>query len=245
MLKLQASTSPRRDWAAIVFAIVLPTVVTLAYFVWADDSSADTQQRVYSVAKVLQFAFPVFWVWAVLRRRPSIRPTSLKGVAAGIVFGLAVMAATLALYHGLLKSTELIVLAAEPIREKVSGMGLDQLWKYAVLSLFYSLLHSLLEEYYWRWFVFGQLRRFVPFGPAVVVSSLGFAAHHVVVLAIFFGITSPATWVFSLCVAVGGAVWAWIYERSGSLLGPWLSHLLVDSAIFLVGYDLVRETLGG
>jgi membrane protease YdiL (CAAX protease family) len=76
----------------------------------------------------------------------------------------------------------------------------------------------------------------------VAISSLGFMAHHVLVLGKYFGFSSPATWLFSVCVAVGGAVWAWLYERTESLLGPWLSHLLVDAAIFAIGYDLVRYT---
>ena len=44
---------------------------------------------------------------------------------------------------------------------------------------------------------------------------------------------------FSASVAIGGAVWAWLYDRSGSLLGPWLSHILIDAAIFIIGYDLI------
>jgi membrane protease YdiL (CAAX protease family) len=68
-------------------------------------------------------------------------------------------------------------------------------------------------------------------------------AHHVILLATYFGWSSPWTYAFSLAVAVGGAVWAWLYERSGSLVGPWLSHLVVDAAIFLVGYDLARDLL--
>ena len=47
----------------------------------------------------------------------------------------------------------------------------------------------------------------------------------------------------SAAVAIGGAFWAWLYERSGSLVGPWMSHLLVDAGIFLVGFDLVRGML--
>ena len=65
-------------------------------------------------------------------------------------------------------------------------------------------------------------------------------AHHVLVLATFFGWSSPATYVFSLAIAIGGAYWAWLYARSGSLYGPWLSHLLVDAGIFLIGYDLLH-----
>jgi len=43
---------------------------------------------------------------------------------------------------------------------------------------------------------------------------------------------------------VGGTVWAWAYHRSGSLVGPWLSHAAIDAAIFLVGYDMVSSAFG-
>jgi membrane protease YdiL (CAAX protease family) len=113
-----------------------------------------------------------------------------------------------------------------------------------MVGVFYSLLHSLLEEYYWRWFVFGQLRRMAPVWIAIAISSLGFMAHHVIVLATYFGIAEPVTWIFSLAIAVGGAFWAWLYHRSGSLVGPWLSHLLVDGAIFWIGYEIVEKMIG-
>ncbi len=64
-------------------------------------------------------------------------------------------------------------------------------------------------------------------------------AHHVIVLSRFFGWFSPWTLFFSLSVAVGGAIWAVLYWRYRSLLGPWISHLMVDAAIFLVAYLLV------
>lgn len=129
------------------------------------------------------------------------------------------------------------------IRQKISAMELDQPWKFISLGVFYSLFHSLLEEYYWRWFVFGQLRRLVPFWPAVVISSLGFMAHHVVVVGAYFGMASRETWLISFSIATGGVFWAWLYQRSGSLVGPWLSHLLVDSAIFAIGYEIARELI--
>ena len=76
-----------------------------------------------------------------------------------------------------------------------------------------------------------------------MVSSLGFMAHHVILLATFLGWDSPLAYLFALAVAIGGAVWAWIYSWSGALLGIWLSHMLIDAAVFLIGYDLVRGIL--
>jgi membrane protease YdiL (CAAX protease family) len=111
------------------------------------------------------------------------------------------------------------------------------------LGAFYALGHSLLEEYYWRWFVFGQLMELSRPLTAVTISATGFMAHHVCVLAVYFGWNSPAgfylTAFCSLSVAVGGVLWALLYRRHGALYGVWLSHLLVDAGIFVIGYDLI------
>lgn len=228
------------DWVAILFALVLPTLVTLLYFVWAEDYSKSVQQGCYAIGKTIQFGFPLVWVCLVLKQRPKIWPWTSRGIGTGIVFGLLIAAAMFAVFHGWLKHSELFSVLKDGAIEKVSGFGIS-LQLYFVVSIFYSLIHSLLEEYYFRWFIFGQLRRFVSFWPAALISGLGFMAHHIIVLANYFGYSSPTTWLFSLAIAIGGIAWAWLYERSESLLGPWISHLIVDAAIFAIGYEIVRN----
>ncbi len=240
-----AKQHKRRDWAAVLFAIALPTFVTLAYFVWSEGLMPGVRQVIYSGAKVLQFVFPVCWVWLVQKQRLQVWPPSARGILLGLAFGVAVLAAAMGLYHGWLKSAEFFTDGIVPIREKVSEMGVSSAWKFGALGIFYSLCHSFLEEYYWRWFVFTQLKRLIPLWPAIVVSALGFTAHHVLVIGTFFGITSPMTWLLSLAVAVGGVFWAWLYHRSESLIGPWIGHLFIDAAIFLIGYDIARPAFGG
>ena len=131
--------------------------------------------------------------------------------------------------------------AGKTMLEKLSGIGVTSAPIYAAVAIFYSLLHSLLEEYYWRWFLFGRLRDHLSFPAACTLSSLGFMAHHVVVLGTFmherfWRLAVPC----SLGVAVGGLAWAWIYHRSGSLAAAWLSHALTDLAIMAIGYDVLR-----
>ena len=75
-----------------------------------------------------------------------------------------------------------------------------------LLAGFISILHSLLEEYYWRWFIFGELKQYVPLVMAITLSSLAFMAHHVIVLYVFLpGEFLTAVVPFSLCIGVGGA----------------------------------------
>jgi len=238
------STSRRADALALVFALTLPTVLVWVYFVLLVPYPPAAQQTAYTVGKIVQFAFPLFWVLAIQRVRLAWKKPDAKGLGEGLLFGLVIFAGMLVLYHAWLEPVGRMDVARDPVRQRLAGYGLTSLPMYVLFGLFISLAHSLLEEYYWRWFVFGGLRRLVPVSAAIAISSLGFMSHHVVVLATYFGWGSPATWLFSLAVALGGAVWAWIYHRSGSLYGPWLSHLFVDIAIFVVGYDLVGDYFG-
>jgi membrane protease YdiL (CAAX protease family) len=142
----------------------------------------------------------------------------------------------------------------EPLQEmlaKLHGFGIDTRMGFAGLAIGYSVIHSWLEEYYWRWYVFHQLQQLecamarcppVPLR-ALLISSVAFATHHVIVLAGYFGWASPWTYIFSAAVAVGGLIFGWLYIRSQSLYAPWLAHAFADAVIFLIGYDLLAGAL--
>ncbi len=239
------AVSARANLAAIIFAIIFPTIVTLAYFVILADQPASIQQGAYGIGKVIQFGFPAVWVFLVLRERLVVKGPTRRGLGIGLGiglgFGILIAAAMLGLALGYLKPIGFFDEPVIAIRSKIESLGLNSVAKYAAVGLFYAICHSLMEEYYWRWFVFRRLRDFVSIPTAISISSLGFMAHHVILLAVYFGWDSPATYVFSAGVAIGGAVWAWLYQRSESLYGPWLSHMLVDTAIFVIGFDLARD----
>ena len=126
-------------------------------------------------------------------------------------------------------------------REELEGLGADTTGGFLVIAGFYSVIHSFLEEYYWRWFVYGRARHYLGPTRANLFSSLAFMAHHVVVINTFIpgDYFWTATIPLSLCVAIGGVAWSVLYERTGSIYGAWVSHALVDVAIMICGYDLV------
>jgi membrane protease YdiL (CAAX protease family) len=230
--------APWRDRAALALALVLPTAITLIYFVWMSNSAV----YFYGPLKALQFSFPLFWIFIVRRERQSAvtdAPRFGRSALYGVAFGAAVLLTGWTLYDTWLMPDGFFDSSLHTIQRKVATIGLTTPLLYFICSQFYSFVHSLLEEYYWRWFVHTECRRHWSMLPAIAVSSLGFMAHHVVVLAQYFDWDSPYTYLLSLCVAIGGAFWAWSYEKYGTLLGPWLGHLLVDALIFAIGYDLV------
>lgn len=222
--------------AALAFALVYPTVLTWFYFVQMNGRPPQAQQAVFLVGKTIQFAFPAVWLLLIERRRIDWRGPTISGFAWGIGSGLLIAAAMLAVYFGWLMPSGLLATSAAVVRQKLFGMGLVSPTAIVALSLFYSLVHSLLEEYYWRWFVFDRLRSLIGTAAAIGISSLGFMAHHVILLHAYL----PGPWwqVASAGVAIGGVFWAWLYLREGSLWAPWISHMLVDAAIFAIGFQM-------
>jgi uncharacterized protein len=223
----------------ILLAIVYPTALTFLYFDLLEHAPTVVQQGVYALGKVLQFGFPAVWTASVLKEKIELRRPSITDFVWGIGSGVVILVAALLVAHLWLLPGGYFATAVDGIHARLKGLGMDSPARYLALSTFYALAHSGLEEYYWRWFVFGRLKRRTTVGAAVFWSSVGFMAHHVLILARFFGWSSPLTYVLSLLVAIGGAGWAWLYHRTGSLYGPWISHLFVDAAIFFVGFQLI------
>jgi uncharacterized protein len=231
--------------AALAFAMLFPPVMAWVYFVvlaapQSDSPPTSAALAAYSGSKLVQFAFPVLWVLCFERSRLRPKRASGRGLGLGLGFAVLVGAIILAAYFGLLRHHRLLAHTPDKIVAKLAQFHVATPAQYLLLAVFIAGVHSFLEEYYWRWFVFDELRRQIPAAAAIVISSLAFMAHHVIILGVyvpgkFWSLAVP----FSLCVAAGGAYWAWLYQRTGAIYASWLSHLLVDAAILAVGYDMV------
>ncbi len=232
---------PRRRglwWTILAAAMTLPTVASLAYFVWLEGTA--WVAPVYLGAKALQFAGPVAAMGLLLASAfgPS-RPG--RSIALGLGTGIAGAGFTWLAYAVLFRGGEMATTAAGAITVKLADFHLDTLERYIVAALLISFVHSWLEEVYWRAFVYGRLRRLISSRWAHLVAAIGFAAHHVVVIGVYLGDTSVLLLtLMSLPVLLGGVLWSLLYRTTGNrLLAPWLSHVCLDFAIMAVGYELI------
>lgn len=173
-----------RALAALVPAMVVPFLASLLYFVLL--SGRPVAQGLYAAAKVFTLVWPFFAAVFILREPPRLHWQSwrlhLCAVPAGAFWGLLFAA----LMVGLMMTPLGAVVAesAGRIRLKAQQMGiLEWYWPFAI---FLSLVNSLVEEVYWRWFVYGRLRGLVGGWPAHLLTGAAFAAHHVVVATQFF-----------------------------------------------------------
>ncbi len=230
-----ATTSRLRFATALTPAAALPFVASLGYFVLFADSRA--VQLLYSGSKVFTLLWPLVADRFILRHSLTLSRVRiahhLRAVPLGFAVGLLIAAGMWLLAIGPL--APLVTSATPRIQAKVTALGVAE--HFVTYALVISVLHSLLEEYAWRWFLFGRLRQCVSPASAHILAALAFSAHHVVVTAQFFGLA----WGFVLggCVGIGGAVFSWLYQRQGSLIGAWIAHIFADLAIMAVGYRVL------
>jgi membrane protease YdiL (CAAX protease family) len=243
-------TTPAREnrlllGVALAFAMALPSATTWLYFIGLAQENASpnlAQQIAFVTGKVVQFLLPLTVVFLIERRIPFPTRPRFDGMTLGVIFGLMVAAAMLCLYFAILAHSSIMADAPRRVQEKVTQLGMTSPARYWLLAVAYVVGHSLFEEYYWRWFVFGQLRKLLPFWMAATFSSLAFMAHHVLLLFVYLpGHLWLAVVPLSLCIAVGGAFWCWLYERTGTVYAAWVSHGIIDGAIFVLGWILLQR----
>ena len=225
----------RRLFIALLPALTLPFIASFFYFVLFPGTVLGN--GFYAIAKINLVFWPLLATFLILRESP-IRPAPswndrLKTLLPGGLLGLGIVGL---MFLGMLTPLGDIIRGnAENIRLRVEGLGM--LDHFILFTVFVSVLHSFLEEFYWRWFVFGNLRRVVSLPLAHLIAGIGFAAHHIVVLSQFFPLWLAIA--LGSCVGIGGIFWSLLYQRQNTMLGIWLSHMIVDIGMMVIGYRLI------
>ncbi len=125
----------------------------------------------------------------------------------------------------------------QAVKDMATNIGLNNPRAYLAGAGYWILVNSVLEEYVWRWFVVEKCKSLLPVNAAILVSALCFTIHHIIAMGVYFN------WVLvviaSVGIFVGGAVWSACYNRYRSIWPGYLSHAIVDVAVFGIGYMLI------
>ena len=146
--------------SVIIPAMILPFLGTLVYFVFAE--GGNLTKIAYSATKLFTFVWPVIAVIFILKQKlkwPRLKESHhWKTLPLGVLVGAGIVGLMFLLMQTSLGAQ--VKSNATNMQEAVGKFGLTQS-NYWLFAVFLSVFHSLLEEYYWRWFVFGGLHQMV------------------------------------------------------------------------------------
>lgn len=198
-------------------------------------------KAVFAAAKVTLMLLPVVWLLRVERVRPRLPRWSHRGMLAAHLSGVVIVVVIAAAYAGFARHW----IDRDALIAQVTAGGLATPVLYLAGAFYWCTINSLLEEYFWRWFVGERLRDVLPGGrrtrvadlAACVLSALLFTAHHVVALLMLVDARTAA--LGSAGVFAGGLIWSLLYLRYRNVWACWVSHVYADLIIFYLGWRLI------
>jgi len=160
--------------------------------------------------------YKVKWKWGFDR----------KALAAGILTGLVSLGAI----YGTVALLKDSVFDLNEVRNLLLAWDFTgaKVW---ILVLFLILVNPILEELYWREFMFGRLVKFGT-SKAIVTTSFFYALYHVFTVYLIFSF--PFNVIAVLPVFVAGLMWGFMRFKLKSIAAPVISHMLADLGIMMV-----------
>ena len=105
------------------------------------------------------------------------------------------------------------------------------------VSLYISFANSFLEEFFFRGFVFTNLKQHSGRKLAYIFSAAAFSLYHV---AMMIGWFSPALFLLVMAgLVVGGMIFNWLNEKLDTIYCSWLTHMVANFAIHTIGFMLL------
>ena len=106
------------------------------------------------------------------------------------------------------------------------------------VSLYISFANSFLEEFFFRGFVFTNLKQISGRKLAYIFSAATFSLYHV---AMMIGWFSPVLFLLVMAgLVVGGMIFNWLNEKLDTIYCSWLTHMFANFAINTIGFMLLN-----
>ncbi|WP_422484913.1 CPBP family intramembrane glutamic endopeptidase [Gudongella sp. DL1XJH-153] len=104
---------------------------------------------------------------------------------------------------------------------------------FILVALYISFINSLLEEFFFRGYLFLGLLKITARLKAYTISALFFAIYHVAIIGSWF---SPLIFVLAMTgLFVGGVIFNFLNEKNRNIINSWVVHMMANLAINTVG----------
>ncbi|MBM3992463.1 MAG: hypothetical protein FJ298_15895, partial [Planctomycetes bacterium] len=141
----------RRALLALLLTAPATTVGSLAAYVFLPGA---TGQGIYMAARAWIALAPLLWLAWIAREPLSTSPLPREHRREAWLGAGAISLAVLAVVFGGYALVGERLLDADALRRSVESSGIGTPLRFAAAALAISFANSLLEEYFWRWFVF-------------------------------------------------------------------------------------------
>ena len=190
-------------------------------------------QTVLVMCQIWLLILPVIWLLKVENKPLQISQPNQFDWITGVIIGLLMFSIILTIYWLLLRYW----IDVEIIQDRLDKiLGQINRQHFVIVGAYFIFINALIEEYFWRWFIYSRCEELVKSKLAVWLTALFFTLHHTIGLAVFTN--WQITLIGSLAVFIAGIVWSEYYRRYRSLWSNYFSHVIADLALHIVAWQV-------
>lgn len=220
----------KRHWGVLTLGLICCGIMALVDGLWQPGYAAKSAVKL-AVFGLLPLVLTKAWGLISFKELFVFRK---QGFFTALGLGLGIYALILGGYF-LLKNVFDFSGIADSLTEN-AGVTKDN---FLYVSLYISFVNSLLEEFFFRGFLFRNLKNHAKPATAYGVSAVLFATYHIAMMIGWFSFGLNALVLLGL--TVGGLIFNWLNERLGCIYGSWLTHMFANFAINTIGFLLLNQ----
>lgn len=184
-----------------------------------------------SVVKIAMFSIlPITYTLhdRNIKLKDNFKIKSKKDLIYSIILGIGVYLGILVVYF-VLKSFISFDNIIEILDENVNVNKDNFLW----IALYISFANSFLEEFFFRGFMFLNLKRAAGRKFAYIISALAFSIYHVAIMWSWF---NPIIFIVAMIgLFIGAIIFNYLNEKNENIYSSWIVHMLANFSINTVG----------
>ena len=155
-----------------------------------------------------------------------------KSILVGFISGLICLSAIYGTVY-FLKSSVFNLTELRELLIEWNFTGANVFW----LVLFLIFINPILEEIYWREFMYDKLESKLGATTSITITAFFYSLYHL--LSIYFIFSFPFNLIAVLPVFLAGVTWGFFRYKLKSIIAPIISHVLADLGIMLVYMNLI------
>ena len=225
---MNLNTTKNKALLSLLLLIPAPSIGVIAGMILWPDTLLGT--GIFTLSKLWLLTLPLLWHTLVDKSRISFSPLRKGGLWLAFISGTAISALIVTAYFLFWR----FFFDEYGLTVKIVSIGLDNPTIYICAALYWICVNSVLEEYVWRWFVTKQCSKLTYTCISAILSALFFTLHHTIAMSTFMWPETNA--ICSAGIFAGGVIWSWMYIKYKSIWPGFISHAIVDLAIFGLGY---------
>jgi membrane protease YdiL (CAAX protease family) len=221
-----------RQAALVIGMLVLPLCV-----ICLQQQFPSRNWITYSLYKIAFLIPPLLYcrVYGIRVVQDIMRPSHWRrGTAVAVRLGLLAIGIFWLAYYALGD----FLLDKAHIRQRIDAQFHVNATTILLIAPITILLNSLLEEFFYRGFAFGQMARWNRTA-AYLLPSIAFTVQHL--LFIWHWVTPLPLTLAVIGLFVFALVVSWLYAAYGTIIAPWLAHVCGDIAMMGIAITLVHR----